>query len=328
MIAAARGFTLVELVMVVIIIALLSVVVAPRMFSLRETAAGAAEQNAVASIRTGIRTTRMARIALGEDSYPQTLDAADAGAASDDNALFGEVLDPPLTDQRWEKVDEQTYRYQQTGNEYVYDPAVGTFAVAGRRLDDTALGAPGGGGGTPWFEDALRGGPGDNWNVTAGQWNWSEDGVNNAKSGENRLFADALGDRTDYQIKLSAALDAGKGWGVWFGASLDSKDRVSGYTFQYDPGYGSGAWLLRRWENNNESVIAQVDYNFDFGSYHDFTLDVTDTGFNAYQDGELVLSYEGDLPSDGNFVGLRTWSGSQARFHSFSLSDLPTVPTP
>ena len=127
---STRGFTLTELVIVIVIIGLLAAVVVPKLVNITGEAKEAAEDGTVAAIRSGIELVRMETVAKGGDpnaSYPTTLDSAKQAAASESNPLFTEVLEHGLTDENWEKSGSTSYTYVPTKAVYVYDGKTGDF---------------------------------------------------------------------------------------------------------------------------------------------------------------------------------------------------------
>jgi len=125
--ATRKGFTLVELVMVIVIIGLLAAVVVPKFGDMRSEATNAAETATVSAVRTGIKLVYMTNLAKGLDEYPSKLDDAANDVASETNPLFGNVLEEGITDSNWKKTGSRSYRYLPTGNRYRYDRTTGKF---------------------------------------------------------------------------------------------------------------------------------------------------------------------------------------------------------
>jgi len=120
------AFTLVELVMVIVIIGLLAAVVMPKFFDIKTEAQSAAEEGAVAAVRSGIKLAHMSNLAKGSDTYPSSLDSASVGDASESNPIFTEVIDGGVTDGNWEKTSSG-YRYKPSANTYTYTSGTGAF---------------------------------------------------------------------------------------------------------------------------------------------------------------------------------------------------------
>lgn len=151
------------------------------------------------------------------------------------------------------------------------------------------------------------------WYVERGTWT-TEDGFLLGGDGEGRIFRDVGAD--DYTITLDGVnLLEGDGYGVWF--RTDPGPPLNGYTMQYDPGYGSGEFLIRKWVNGHElSPIARAkpeDVGLDGFDWHnrDHQVQVVVKGdtFQAVVDGQVVLEAEDDTWT-GSQIGLRTWDGT------------------
>jgi len=124
---AHAAFTLVELVMVIVIIGLLAAVVTPKFTSMKTEAQDAAEQGTVAAVQSGIKLAHLTSLAQGTDVYPNTLDSASNGVASESNPLFADVIDGGVTDGNWKKTGKRSYQYLPTKNKYKYDYKTGAF---------------------------------------------------------------------------------------------------------------------------------------------------------------------------------------------------------
>lgn len=73
----------------------------------------------------------------------------------------------------------------------------------------------------------------------------------------------ALADVTaaeDFTVEAYVDLRSGPGFGVLFRASVDCEGRMSGYSFDIDPVYGGGSYLVREWRADRElwNPIAHV----------------------------------------------------------------------
>lgn len=135
-----RGFTLIELVLVIAILGILAVVALPTLFGDTLTAARSnTAAMTAAAVRAGLGIYMGNEVAAGRPkTYPTTLDAAaDGSAASIANPLFLEVLEQPVTAD-WFSVTDTCYTYDADGDgtrdadatdtHFLYAPATGSFA--------------------------------------------------------------------------------------------------------------------------------------------------------------------------------------------------------
>jgi MSHA pilin protein MshA len=115
----SKGFTLIELVMVIVILAILAAVAIPKYFDLQNDARAAAEKGVVGGVRAGIYTYY-----ASNKAFPTTLDAAADGACA---ACFATVLSQGgVTDNTWSKTSSNTYTGP-TSVTYTYTAATGEF---------------------------------------------------------------------------------------------------------------------------------------------------------------------------------------------------------
>lgn len=166
----------------------------------------------------------------------------------------------------------------------------------------------------------------DNWSPVRGTWEASNGVLRNTSSGEGRIFTPYSGD--DFMVDIDIAhLIQGNGYGVWLRASDVEGSNINGYTFQYDPGYGGGEFIMRKWVNGSERApFARVSAaGYDWYDPHKVQVVASGDTFTVVIDGEQVLTAQDSTYSSGQ-VGLRTWSTSRTEFHGFSIEVAPLEP--
>lgn len=127
MLKNAKGFTLIELVMVIVILAVLAAVAIPTFVNLSSEANSAAEQGVVGGVRAGLTTYYVDSSRGNRTSYPSTLDSATSAAAcASGNICFGTVLSQGGVTSDWTKATATTYTGP-AGNTYTYTSSSGTF---------------------------------------------------------------------------------------------------------------------------------------------------------------------------------------------------------
>ena len=184
------------------------------------------------------------------------------------------------------------------------------------------------------YEDNLDGSNADNWTISRGEWNYDSGKLENGFGGENRMFTSIDSAAGEYTVEFTANLINGSGWGFYFGSDVSANNTVSGMNFQYDKGYSGGTYLLRKWDDNHESVTARQKGTLDLDNSHVFTFQISTDGFTAFQDGIEILSYSGEMNIVGNNIGFRTWSTREAVFSDLTVYDgiqvplAPNVPEP
>jgi len=117
-----KGFTLIELIMVIVLLGLLAVVAIPQYTNLQVEAKQSATLGVVGGVRSGIYTKYAANLAQGvTPAYPATLGGAKA-LCSTANPCFGDVLSQPVT-QDWECTTAGLAYKGPNGITYTYDGA-------------------------------------------------------------------------------------------------------------------------------------------------------------------------------------------------------------
>ena len=128
---------------------------------------------------------------------------------------------------------------------------------------------------------------------------------------------------SDYSISSDANLASGNGYGLFFRTSESETGGIEGYTFQYDPGYGGGQFIMRKWVNGYELwppfAAASPPQGFEWhNTDRQVSVDVSGDVFTAFVDGAEVLVGSDSTYATGS-VGIRTWNSSQVCFDNFTV---------
>ncbi len=116
-----NGFTLIELVMIIVILGILAAVAIPKYYDLTSQAQSAAEKGVVGGIRGGIHT-----YFVQNRAWPGSLDSASTGVCNKTNPCFNTVLSQGGITSDWIKNSSTTYMGPASGN-YTYSSADGSF---------------------------------------------------------------------------------------------------------------------------------------------------------------------------------------------------------
>ncbi len=120
------GFTLIELVMIIVILGILAAVALPKYFDIQTSALVSAEKGVVGGVRAGISTYYAHQCATATCAYASSLDAASTGDCTTTNVCFDTVLSQGGITSDWTKASATTYTGP-AGNTYTYDNTTGEF---------------------------------------------------------------------------------------------------------------------------------------------------------------------------------------------------------
>lgn len=121
-----KGFTLIELILVIAILGILAVAVAPQFVNIQASAQAAQRDGIAGAVRDGVNMQFSQNLAnTGTGTFPATLDGSANGACTAANPCFGTVLQQGVT-AAWTK-NGLIYTHTATGTALTYAPANGTF---------------------------------------------------------------------------------------------------------------------------------------------------------------------------------------------------------
>lgn len=182
----------------------------------------------------------------------------------------------------------------------------------------------------------------DQWKLVFGKASITGNNVDMTAGNEARVISILPRTSPDMVYSTQATLVSGSGYGIWTRAKVVNGAAVSGYTFQYDPGYEAvnksfgKALLLRVWNNGSEcgNPIAKVKWpaGLDVNATHQVTVVTKGDSLYATIDGIKmfdVVSLKGALADSkcnmpeptGSQVGFRTWSTSgKATFRNTTIN--------
>lgn len=133
--ANQRGFTLVELILVITVLGILAVAAIPQFINVSTQAAQASRDGVVGAVRSGIALQRAEDLVLNGPPgvYPATLDAgAAASTAGPTNLFFGNVFQEGIDDDSWSKgAATNIYIFNDGTSTFTYTYTSGTGAFAG-----------------------------------------------------------------------------------------------------------------------------------------------------------------------------------------------------
>lgn len=128
-----KGFTMVELVLVIAILGILAIAALPQFINVTTQARQASRDGVVGAVRSGIVLFRANDLVINgaPGNWPATLDAAAAAStAGPANLFYNTVLTQGVSDNRWSKgaaANQYIYNDGTTAFTYTYTAANGTF---------------------------------------------------------------------------------------------------------------------------------------------------------------------------------------------------------
>ncbi len=133
----------------------------------------------------------------------------------------------------------------------------------------------------------------------------------------------------DFEVRVMATYlsggDAEGCYGIYY--RCDDSPSISGYCFQYNVGYGDGAFLVRTVHNGHEgSPVARAWMGDDFvdnelSRIHEIAITIEGDHHIITVDGSEILNF-----TDGTFIegiaGFMMWNKSEVRFHDVIAAGL------
>jgi type II secretory pathway pseudopilin PulG len=158
-------------------------------------------------------------------------------------------------------------------------------------------------------------------NVLTGKWQISNGLLIPTSDGQEHRIAFGDPKWQDYTISVNVTLTSGSGYGIYYRA--DGKTNISGYSFQYDPGWNN-KFIVRRVFNGKEESAPFQTVNMPAGfpiynTAHDISVTVLGSRQIIKIDGQTVLDFK-DTAFASGMGGFRSWGNSKVAFDSVNVT--------
>jgi hypothetical protein len=128
----------------------------------------------------------------------------------------------------------------------------------------------------------------------------------------------------DFALRATVNFTSGAGFGILFRVSVDDRERITGYSFDFDPIYSGGGFVLRQWNDSKQhwKPLAHAPVADSSRLYGPQTIEVTLRADHlvATVDGDIVLTVDGlsrvsidsgREPCRGERIGVQAWSTTE-----------------
>jgi hypothetical protein len=128
----------------------------------------------------------------------------------------------------------------------------------------------------------------------------------------------------DFTLLASVNFTSGAGFGILFRVSADDTERITGYSFDIDPVYSGGGFLIRQWNDSRQhwKPLAHTPVAETARLYgaHVIEMNLRQDALEARIDGEVVMTLPqlsrasldaGHEPCRGARVGVQAWSTTE-----------------
>jgi len=302
-----KGFSLIELTIIIIMLVLLGTSIISRFVSLAEKAKESTEEFTVAGVREGINLYYSESVFLDRTPpYPPALDSATTGPASGSNPFFSVIMQQPVTSgSLWAKLASGNY-LGATGSVYSYDPFTGVFELLGQLL----------------LDDDFADGDASDWDVSNGTWSAAGNDYQDTSSGMAASF-NGQSSWADYSFNSQLQLTSGNRAGMYFRMTDTSTQnwKKRGYMFIYAKNYGpNGGFFIRRLQAGSDPIIVSsaAPVGFDWNTAHNIRIDANGSNLSVSVDGTEYLNVDDSTYATGK-IGVKANNNSNANFDNIEI---------